>query len=371
MLVTNSQQLPKVYYGLHMVEGIAEYKDAQIQEGFYRILIGEECLKNMDPTYAGRPVYVHHVDKVDLDTVKQDADGWVVESFYNQLDGKHWVKFLAFDQAIEAIDLKKWKLSNAYIPKKTIGGGKWHGVDYRNEIVQGEYEHLAIVPNPRYSESRILTEQEFKDYNSAKELELSRLANSEGDGSMLEFFKKTKVDKIENAKDIGSMSVILPKSKREIDLTQLVNEMDEHEMKKDAEESEEQMANGDHKVMVGEHKMSVNELVEKHVALKQMYDEAQKEEKPAPAKEEKKDDMSDKEAKEGAEKIAEHEEKEIAAEKKDNKDAPAEEKMEEKKANHFETLRNANKTPINKVPEIIETGSDKTARGKMRYGSGK
>lgn len=359
MLVKNSKQLPKVYYGLHMCEGVAEYQDAQVSDGFYRILIGEECLKNMDQTFSGRPVYVHHVDKVDLENIKQDADGWVIDSFYNQLDGKHWVKFLAFDRAIEAIDLKKWKLSNAYHPKKTIGGGKWHGVEYRNEIIEGEYEHLAIVPNPRYAESEILTEQEFKDYNSSKELELSRLLNSEGEGSMLEFYKKTKVEKIENAKDMGSMSVILPKSKREVELTTLVNEADEAALKKDNEE--EEMANGEHHVMVGEDKMKLNDLIEKHMELKQAYDDLKKQGE-EPAQEEKKDeeDKPEEKKKEDAE--------EPAKEEKKNKEEP---KLEEKKENHFDTLRNANKNPISKEPQIIETGSEKIARGKLRYGSGK
>ena len=261
-MIQNAKSLPQVFYGLHMVEGVAEY--AEPDRDPYRILIGESTIKNMDPTFQGKPVYVDHVDEVDLDRLQEEADGYVLDSFYNKLDGKHWVKFIVVsDEAKDAIR-RGWKLSNAYVPKSFTGGGLWHGVEYSKEVTTGEYEHLAIVRNPRYEESLILTPDEFKKYNGEKEVELTKLTNSKVEKekrkmglSKLNIFKRTKV---ENSLDLDGLMVELPKSKIEMPLIQVVNELD-------AIKNMHGYANGDHLVKIGENEMSVNDLVKKHMDM--------------------------------------------------------------------------------------------------------
>lgn len=333
-----------------MVEGVAEYKEPQINDGNpYRIFVGEDTIKKMNATFAGKPVYVRHVDAVNLETLQEEADGYVIESFFNKSDGKNWAKFLVVsDKGHEAIR-SGWKLSNAYIPKEMSGGGLWHGVEYVKEVMEGEYEHLAIVPNPRYEESIILTPEEFKAYNSEKEIELTRMANSKGDkGTMFKFFKKTKV---ENETDLESMSVTLPKSKKEKTIGQIINEMDEVEL--NAAKPQSQVANGEHMVKCGDEEMTVNALVEKHMALKQKYNE----------------DTADKDAK-AAEAAGEGELVPNAEEeKKENEEEPKkeEEKKEPAKKNHFDALKNAHKAA--KAQANIDLSEDRLARGKTRYGS--
>jgi len=265
-VILNSRELPKILYGLHMCEGVAEYHETGTPT---RIFVGEDVLKNMNPTFAGKPVYVNHVENVNLDTLQEEADGYVTESFFNKADGKYWAKFLVVsDRGHEAIR-KGWKLSNAYRIKNSRGGGKWHNVDYQQEVADGEYTHLAIVPNPRYEESIVLTPEQFKEYNSQKDQELKELANSKGERSMFKFFKKQAV---ENAAEMETLSVTLSNG-QEKTLKQVINELEEA-MKAKAEEkkneemeenapAEPMMANGDHMVAVGEEKMKVNELVEK------------------------------------------------------------------------------------------------------------
>jgi hypothetical protein len=403
MKVENAKTLPKVYYGLHMVEGVAEYKDEATNNGQpYRIFVGESVIKNMDPTYAGKPLYVLHVDDVNLDALQNEADGYVVESFFNKSDGKHWAKFIVVsDRGHEAIR-SGWKLSNAYIPKQFSGGGKWHGVDYLKEVEAAEYEHLALVPNPRYEESIILTPEEFKTYNSDKELELKKLANSltKGAKAMFSFFKKTKVD---NAADLEAMSVVLPKTGKEVSLSSIINAADEAEEKK--EKKEEQMADGEHHVLVGEGKMKVNELVKKYMdmchAAKNEGGEEKGEEKeensdvyyhPAPKKPKDKESNADIEPKEAPEAQEKPEEKKVmdmdgkAPEEGDHKEALAksleiaeheveslkdgDEKKKEKKQNsaHFDALKNAESNVARGVAKL-ELSEDRVARGKARYGS--
>ena len=92
MSTKNAKTLPATFYGLHMVPGVAEYSEPTVKKGEpYRLLIGPDTAKNMDPSYSGKPLYVHHVDQVNLDKLQEEAAGYVSESFYNPMDGMHWV----------------------------------------------------------------------------------------------------------------------------------------------------------------------------------------------------------------------------------------------------------------------------------------
>lgn len=389
MKVENAKTLPQRYYGLHFAEGVAEYQEPGSEP--YRIFIGESTIKNMDPSFTGRPVYVQHVDKVDLANIQNDADGFVVRSFFNKADGKHWAEFIVVsDSGHEAIR-KGWKLSNAYIPRDMGLGGQWHGVDYAKEVRSGEYEHLAIVPNPRYEESIILNPEQFKLYNSKKEAELATLTNSKGAPKMnFNFFKRTKV---ENSAELEGMSVTLPKSKKEVSLADLITNADSSMMP-------EHMCNEEHMVDMGEKgKMSVKALKDSFTSLSAEHEEMKKN-MVSPA--EKEADEADKDAdkgpegekmnkdKDGEEKKPMDEEKKENEEDEDGKKKPEDKKMNEKqiadkvladldeaegivepkdKTDHFSAIKNApEKFLADKTPKI-DLSEDKVARGKSRYGS--
>lgn len=245
-----------------MYPGVARYespgKEAQT------VFVNENTIRKMGPTFPGRPIFVEHVEGVDEDinSLRNDADGWVIESFFNSTDGKTWAKFvLVSDRAFEAVR-RGYRLSNAYFPQLSERGGTWNGIDYEAEVIDGEYEHLAIVKNPRYEESVIMTPEEFKAYNEGNKTELTRLANSKehkGETKMkLNIFKRTKV---ENSINLDGMIVELPKSKKEMSLTKVVEEFDKIV-------NMNGYANGDHMVKVGEKdEMSVNDLVKKHLEM--------------------------------------------------------------------------------------------------------
>lgn len=372
MKLLNATQKPQRYFGLHMNEGVAEYRDPKVNNGEpYRILVAERAIKNMDPTFEGRPVYVKHVDDVDLKNI-HEAGGFVVRSFYNKSDGKHWVEFLVIsDRGHQAIS-NGWKLSNAYVPTSFSQGGLWHGVEYAKEVENGEYEHLAIVPDPRYAESIILTPAEFKTYNNEKELELTKLANStEGERPMLNFFKKN-VTKLENAAELEATSVTLPKSKKEITILELVNKMD-------AIENMQGYANGDHLVKAGEEEMTVNEMVKK---FKKMNDEAAKsaEDKKENDQDEKKepeldnesdeedDDKKKKSKKENEDDQEEEKEPEMKNKGKKKNAADPEKKPVDKDQSFFNDLKSAHLIPITEE-KVFELAQDQVERGKARYGS--
>ncbi len=349
-----NEPIGRVYFGLHMLPGVAEYQEPGKEP--YRIFLSEPTIKNMDSTFQGRPVYVGHVEEVDPD--KRVPDGYVVRSFFNKMDGKHWAEFLiTSDKGHEAIS-KGWRLSNAYFPKNFGVGGLWNGVQYAKEVVSGEYEHLALVPNPRYDESIILNPDDFKKYNLQKESELVRLTNSKEKNkmSLISFFKK---EKVENGLEIESAVVVLPESKKEMTVGEAIKVADKFL-------NMHGYANGDHMVKVGEEEMSVNDLSSKYMGM--CEEKKANEEKAAAA-------ISDEEKKANADKDKKPEEK--VEDKKENKEdivdkdkeTPKESGSDEltKKENaYFETLKNAH-TKVQKNKNEIDL--DKMSRGQKRYGS--
>lgn len=377
-----------VYYGMHFYPGVAEYRETGKDP--YRVFLNEDTLRKMDPTFAGRPIYVNHVDEVedDVDEIRKDENlaGWVLESFYNAADGKHWVKFLVVNKRAEEAIARGFRLSNAYVPTQFSHGGLWNGVDYDKEITNGEFEHLAIVNNPRYEESFILTPEQFKEYNSKKQIELERLANSskkkEKTKMPFQFFKR---EKATNSADLESLSVLLPKSKREVTLEKLINEADEKAVDKNSG-----MADPDHKVKLHDGSYcNVAELVSKHKALHDEIEGMKKKKEDESDESEGDDSMDndeeieegvdevgdrggdesldndedeDKKAKKKALELAEHEEKEIEAAKKKNE--IEKKRLAKEKADR---LRNAAQRAQEEEPEVLMFSSDRVELGKKLF----
>lgn len=373
MKVLNSQG--KIYYGMHFYPGLAEYREEGKDP--YRVYLNEDTIRSMGPTFAGKPIFVEHVDGVEenIDELRKEADGWVIESFYNAADGKHWAKFIITSSRGEKAIANGLRLSNAYFPVGTFGpGGQWNGIDYSKQILNGEYEHLAIVRHPRYEESVIMTPEQFKEYNDNHAVELKRLANSKdekGKKMKLGFFKKTKV---ENAIE-GDMSIVLPKSKREITVEQLVTEADERAVKNEGNEG---LADMSHKVKMhdGTH-MNVGDLMAKHKAV---CDELEAMKKPKEENEEEPEsDLSMSDGGVDSESVPEmqnEEDDEDAVEKKKKMDADKkanEEKADkEKKANakkKADTLKNAHLRNAVEEVAVVEFSDTQVARGKAKYGS--
>jgi PHD/YefM family antitoxin component YafN of YafNO toxin-antitoxin module len=377
----------KIFYGMHFYPGVARY-EAPDKEPL-TVFINEDTIRNMGPTFAGRPVFVEHVEEVDdnVNELRKEADGWVIESFFNQADGKNWAKFIIVsDRGYEAIR-RGYRLSNAYIPQLSQKGGVWNGVDYQSEVINGEFEHLAIVKNPRYEESVILTPEEFKNYNDEKTVELKRLSNSNNRGERkmkLNIFKRTKV---ENSVDLDGMIVELPKSKKEISLTKVVDEYDKIL-------NMNGYANGDHMVKVGEKdEMSVNDLVKKHLAacneLEGLKKNASREDGGEPGPDDKDADDS------GLEN--DDEDKRVASGEKDVGDRGGDDSLDNEEDNEDESedkkkkmkndvltiseakkilakekaarLKNANLREHDEEIAIVSLPADQVARGRALYGT--
>ena len=350
---TNASQKPKHYYCRHMQPGVCKYNSEVV-------LVDTDAIKRMiGGDVIGQPVYVLHNTAPNderLKNLQEEADGYITDSFYNELDGWAWFEFIVVSDKGHAAVAKGWAVSNAYMPTEWGPGGTKNNVPYDREIVNGAFTHLAIVPDPRYEDARIMTPEQFRLYQDSKKRELVELQNSKtepsGGKKMFKLFKT----KREEVSAIDADTQVELENGKTVSVGEMLNAMkknseDEEKAKAEKEKKEKENSekiNGDSMVECEGEKMPLKELVNKYNAAMKANAEAD-EKKNA-------DEKAEKEKKE-------KEEKENAEQKNREKDA------EEEKANsHFLELQNA--AGIKPTTNFIqETGMDRTARGKARYGS--
>ena len=192
--------------------------------------------------------------------------GVVNKSFLNDVDGRHWCEVNVWNaEAIAAFEAG-WGVSNAYLPLSKAPGGIYHDIKYDEEIMDAQYDHLLITDKPRYAECKVLTPEQYKQYNENLKKELSLIQNkSQGAGKMKNPFEIFKREKVEADLDLSTMDVKLPKTGKTVNMQRILNETDE---KYALEEKGDMMANVSHKVAMKNGSIcNVGELMEKHEAL--------------------------------------------------------------------------------------------------------
>ncbi len=349
----NARQMPKMFYARHMKDGICGY-DEEV------LLVDTDAIKKMMPSFVGKPLYVMHVDEVNMATLKEDAHGYVLDTFYNEMDGWVWSKFLAVDDiAFDAI-AKNWAVSNAYVPTETAAGGTKHNCPYDREVINAEYTHLAIVPNPRYEDACIMTPEEFKAYQEGKQKNLNELQNSKDTKQkgkrIMKLFKRTKVetDQIDNdtlveiQNDDGTTS--------EVSIADMVGAVtNEKKMNKDY----------DMMVNVDGDEMSVKELMNRYKKMNKknrMDGDKEKMNKDYDDKEKMNRDYDD------MERMNEEDDEKSNEDDKDEMDMMNKKKGKKNSKDHYGDLQAAHLKNSKGVP--IDTGLDQVNRGQARYGSG-
>ena len=239
-----------------MKAGVANYP-----ENKEVIYISNDTIADMAKSFEGKPVYVHH-QEVDLENLKDQMDGVVSESFWNKYDGEWWIKFVAItDDAKQAI-ANGWGVSNCYDHLVRGNGGTCINVKYDSEIIGGQFQHLAIVPNPRYEDAKIYTEEEYNNYIEQKKQKLDKITNSKGENNMEKILNEADVKDLLLSKDsdmtVGEAIEVLMNSKKVIDadaeillangekisVSELINACKKNEDDKEEEKEEKDFAEG-------------------------------------------------------------------------------------------------------------------------------
>jgi hypothetical protein len=331
-------QKPNFYYARHMQPGTCRYEDEMI-------LVDTDAIKGMIKTGCGIPVYIQHKPGVPIEEIKDHAVGYVTESFYNELDGWAWFKFIAVDDEARQAIANNWAVSNAYIPSQSGESGTKNNVEYDREILSADFTHLAIVPDPRYEDACIMTPEEFKAYQEKQKQNLSELQNSKGKTlvskgkKMFKFFKTKREEVSEVDSDtqieleggevvtVGEMMNAMKKNSDDEKEKENQDDEDEKENEDDGECKKKAEALMNETVEVGDESMTLKELVNRYKKMN---------------------------------------------EKKNAEDEESKKKEEEEKENgktRFEELQNAHKKGGKTSAIMIETSATMVKRGQERYGS--
>ena len=330
----------KRFFALHICEGVANYPELG-----KLILIREEALRRMDPTFSGRVVkfdgpHFQVGDSKEMDRAENKGalgDGVVVKSFPNESDGRHWLEFLVWDKdALSAIE-QGIGVSNAYLMGAMAPGGEYHALPYDEEVMDGVYDHLLITDSPRYEESKILTPEEFKKYNEERKAKLALVTNSK-ESKMFKLFERKEV--ADGFGNLEGKEVLLPLSKKSVLIVNVLNAVDKQ---MDNESKGEQYADNAHKVKLNANEVcTVGDLVGKHNTMmsemERMKNELEEWEKAAGG--------------ETAENEMTPEEKKKAEEDKAAKNAKEEEEKEKEKKDRENSVAKNKKTIAEKVARL-------------------
>ena len=132
-----------------LTAGLVDYSD--VDDGKY--LLRKEAIEKMLPTLEGRPLVIGH-QKIDPDHIDDVAVGYITKGYWNPETGSFDCDVLVKDA--EILNPSKNAVSCAYVATEFGEGGRYSGIDYDAEILNGEFTHIALVDNPRYNDAKIL-----------------------------------------------------------------------------------------------------------------------------------------------------------------------------------------------------------------------
>lgn len=135
----------RVFQSRFLQAGLVKYS-------FGVCLLTKETINKFVNSFIGCPVRIDHKDITD-ENAKDERVGVVSDIWFNDGDGWFWCKGVIFDD--KAIDLIKngYNVSCQYEITEfsdNIENKLHNGIPYDKEILNGKFEHLAIVDNPRY-----------------------------------------------------------------------------------------------------------------------------------------------------------------------------------------------------------------------------
>lgn len=152
---------PKRYRAFYIEPGLADYS----AEGIGLVLVQKPALDKMSSTFVGMPVVnFAHTDKepedlfnLSPDELDEFADGIVAATGYDDESGWFWADMMVWDDDTQTNLENGYSVSCAYdVMNSAPGGGKYHNVEYEEEVLDGDYKHMAVVPNPRYEQAWVI-----------------------------------------------------------------------------------------------------------------------------------------------------------------------------------------------------------------------
>jgi len=148
--VKNEKDWASEYVCNVLEPGLVSYEDV----GCGIAMLRKETIVNMMNTFIGKPVIISHID-VTPDNYKEHAVGYVTKVWYDDVQNWMFCSFIITDDKAKEKISRGYSVSCAYDVLATGKGGEWHAIKFDEEITEGTFTHLALVPNPRYEECKI------------------------------------------------------------------------------------------------------------------------------------------------------------------------------------------------------------------------
>ena len=129
--------------------GVAHYEE------FGDVLITKETLDKFIHTMIGCPVIIKHQDITEENADKERV-GVISNVWFNDMDGWYYCDGIIWDkQAIDLVKNQGWNVSCTYDFESDKQAKTHNGKEIDMEFTDGEFLHLALVPNPRYERANI------------------------------------------------------------------------------------------------------------------------------------------------------------------------------------------------------------------------
>ncbi len=152
---------PKRFRIFHVSPGLVQYS---VDNKEHLVLVKKQCLDDMNQTFVGKPIFNETHKDIEASKAfdfsgghsEELADGVVTAAGYDEEKGKHWIDAMIWTERALANIKNGYGVSNAYIVDKSGPGGTYNNMNYDEEVLGGTYHHLAIVSNPRYSDTEII-----------------------------------------------------------------------------------------------------------------------------------------------------------------------------------------------------------------------
>lgn len=130
--------------------GVAHYQE------FGDVLITKETLDKFIQTMVGCPLIINHKEITDKNADKERV-GVISNVWYNEADGWYYCDGIIWDaQAIDLVKNQGWSVSCTYDFVSDNQEKLHNGKKIDLEFIDGNFLHLALVPNPRYERANIV-----------------------------------------------------------------------------------------------------------------------------------------------------------------------------------------------------------------------
>lgn len=125
--------------------------------------VTKEVLDKFIQSFVGCPIVIRHQNITNANADEKRV-GVVNGVWYDAKDGWFYCDGIIWNEdAIKKIE-NGWTVSCTYDMTDSTGeSGEWHNIHYDDELLNGVFLHLAIVPNPRYEDATIKFNSKDRD----------------------------------------------------------------------------------------------------------------------------------------------------------------------------------------------------------------